>query len=540
MNKQEIIEIIDNPLRLRESYFINNHEDIYHSIIEYTKELNIPFKQKIWHYINQEPNYVLCKKCKCEVSFNRNWKMGYKEYCSAKCVQSSELTKEKRKKTSLEKWGVDNPSKSEVVKSKIENTNIERWGFKSSFQNKEVREKWLNTIKEKWEVDHIFQLESIKEKSKITSLNKFGTEHFVQSDEYKQRLVDMNFSDMLRNIYYDKHINKYQNFDLDFISINNRVVEVFSKKCGHTFSIHYDSLKRRIENDYEYCTICNPVNSGQSQEEKNIINWIRDLNIEVSERDRSFGVELDIFIPDMNLAIEFNGLYWHSELYKDRLYHLNKTEICKNNRVELIHIWEDDWMYKRDIIKSILLNRFQLINSKVWARKTEIKLVDNLLKDSFLESNHIQGKCVSTINIGLYYRDELVSLMTFGKRSINSKVDFELLRFCNKINLSVIGSASKLFTYFIKNYNYDSISSFADISQFTGNLYSKLGFEYSHRSNPNYWWVIDGVRHHRFNYNKKRLVKEGWDPTKTEVEIMYDRGYIRIFGCGQDKYIFKK
>jgi len=540
VNKQEIIEIIDNPLRLRESYFINNHEDIYHSIIEYTKELNIPFKQKIWHYINQEPNYVLCKKCKCEVSFNRNWKMGYKEYCSAKCVQSSELTKEKRKKTSLEKWGVDNPSKSEVVKSKIENTNIERWGFKSSFQNKEVREKWLNTIKEKWEVDHIFQLESIKEKSKITSLNKFGTEHFVQSDEYKQRLVDMNFSDMLRNIYYDKHINKYQNFDLDFISINNRVVEVFSKKCGHTFSIHYDSLKRRIENDYEYCTICNPVNSGQSQEEKNIINWIRDLNIEVSERDRSFGVELDIFIPDMNLAIEFNGLYWHSELYKDRLYHLNKTEICKNNRVELIHIWEDDWMYKRDIIKSILLNRFQLINSKVWARKTEIKLVDNLLKDSFLESNHIQGKCVSTINIGLYYRDELVSLMTFGKRSINSKVDFELLRFCNKINLSVIGSASKLFTYFIKNYNYDSISSFADISQFTGNLYSKLGFEYSHRSNPNYWWVIDGVRHHRFNYNKKRLVKEGWDPTKTEVEIMYDRGYIRIFGCGQDKYIFKK
>jgi len=540
VNKQEIIEIIDNPLRLRESYFINNHEDIYHSIIEYTKELNIPFKQKIWHYINQEPNYVLCKKCKCEVSFNRNWKMGYKEYCSAKCVQSSELTKEKRKKTSLEKWGVDNPSKSEVVKSKIENTNIERWGFKSSFQNKEVREKWLNTIKEKWEVDHIFQLESIKEKSKITSLNKFGTEHFVQSDEYKQRLVDMNFSDMLRNIYYDKHINKYQNFDLEFISINNRVVEVFSKKCGHTFSIHYDSLKRRIENDYEYCTICNPVNSGQSQEEKNIINWIRDLNIEVSERDRSFGVELDIFIPDMNLAIEFNGLYWHSELYKDRLYHLNKTEICKNNRVELIHIWEDDWMYKRDIIKSILLNRFQLINSKVWARKTEIKLVDNLLKDSFLESNHIQGKCVSTINIGLYYRDELVSLMTFGKRSINSKVDFELLRFCNKINLSVIGSASKLFTYFIKNYNYDSISSFADISQFTGNLYSKLGFEYSHRSNPNYWWVIDGVRHHRFNYNKKRLVKEGWDPTKTEVEIMYDRGYIRIFGCGQDKYIFKK
>ena len=101
MIKSEIIEILDNPLKLRESYFINNYIDIYNSILEFTTNLDIPFKKRIWHYINDISDYVVCKKCKSRVSLNRNWKLGYKEYCSAKCSQSSQLTKEKRKKTNL-------------------------------------------------------------------------------------------------------------------------------------------------------------------------------------------------------------------------------------------------------------------------------------------------------------------------------------------------------------------------------------------------------------------------------------------------------
>lgn len=130
--------------------------------------------------------------------------------------------------------------------------------------------------------------------------------------------------------------------------------------------------------------------------------------------------------------------------------------------------------------------------------------------------------------------------MTFGKRSINSKTEFELLRFCNLIGFNVTGSASKLLKYFITNCEFQLITSYADISQFSGDLYNKLGFECVHRSSPNYWWVINGVRHHRFNWNKKRLVKEGFDSNLTEVEIMYSRGFFRIFGCGQDKYVLKK
>jgi len=191
-------------------------------------------------------------------------------------------------------------------------------------------------------------------------------------------------------------------------------------------------------------------------------------------------------------------------------------------------------------MKSMILNSIGLIENKIYARNCKLIKIESNRKDIFLDNNHIQGKCTSSINLGLEYNGEIVSLMTFGRRSINNKNEFELIRFCNKINTIVIGSASKLFKYFISNYDYEQIISFADTSHFNGNLYKNLGFDYIHKTKPNYWWVVDGLRHHRFTYNKKRLVKEGADQNKTGIEIMYDSGYYRIFGCGQDKYIYYK
>jgi flagellar hook protein FlgE len=470
-------------------------------------------------------------------TFNKNWKSGYRKWCSPKCAQSDKSTKEKRKLTVIEKYGVDNISKLEETKIKQEKTNLEKWGHKSTFQNREVQERWKKSVKDKWGVEHVFQLKVVKDKSRKTSLEKWGVSHFVQSDKYKEKLEDIGFSNKIRERYIKKHFEKYSEIGLEFISIENRILTL-NGQCGHSFSIHYDSLKRRIENGYEYCTTCNPINSGQSQEEKIIIDWLRELEIEIIERDKSLGIELDIFIPSLNIAIEYNGLYWHSELYKDNKYHLNKTEICNKNGIRLIHIWEDDWLYKKEIIKSILLNSFKLNKNKIFARKCKLVLVDTKVKNNFLDKNHIQGKCQSSINIGLEYNGELVSLMTFGGRNINTKKEFEIIRFCNKINTNVVGSASKLFKYFLENYKYEDIVSYADVSHFTGELYKNLGFNYSHRSEPNYWWVVDGNRHHRFKYNKKRLVKEGANTKMTEVEIMYKKGYFRIFGCGQDKYIY--
>jgi len=119
--------------------------------------------------------------------------------------------------------------------------------------------------------------------------------------------------------------------------------------------------------------------------------------------------------------------------------------------------------------------------------------------------------------LGLYYNNELVSLMIFGYRHTNSKKEFELIRFCNKLNTNVIGAVSKLFNFFLKNYKIDEryILSYADISLFNGNMYNKLNFKYIHLTKPNYFWV----KHHRFKYNKQKLIKDGYSKDKTEIEI---------------------
>jgi len=188
--------------------------------------------------------------------------------------------------------------------------------------------------------------------------------------------------------------------------------------------------------------------------------------------------------------------------------------------------------------KSIIKNKLNLIKNKIYARKCVVKEVKSNIARLFLDNNHIQGFIGSKYKIGLYYNNELVSLMTFGYRHTNSKKEFELIRFCNKINLNVIGSASKLFKHFLNNYKIDEtyILSYADISLFNGNMYNKLNFKYIHLTKPNYFWVVNNIRHHRFKYNKQKLIKEGFDSNKTEVEIMYELNYYRIYGCGQVRY----
>jgi hypothetical protein len=220
--------------------------------------------------------------------------------------------------------------------------------------------------------------------------------------------------------------------------------------------------------------------------------------------------------------------------------------MCEEKDIQLIHIWEDDWVFKNDIICSMILNKLNKSN-KVYGRKTEVKEIsDNKLIRKFLNENHIQGFVGSKIKLGLFFNDELVSLMTFGglRRSMGydpTDGDFELMRFCNKLNHSVIGGASKLFKHFIENYRYNTILSYSDNSYSNGNLYINLGFELENKETKlNYYWVIDNKREHRYNYRKSNLVERGYDKNKSEREIMYeDVGSYRIWGSGNKKWIKK-
>ena len=192
----------------------------------------------------------------------------------------------------------------------------------------------------------------------------------------------------------------------------------------------------------------------------------------------------------------------------------------------------------------MILNKLGKTPNKIYGRKTIIKeIIDNKIVRTFLEINHLQGFIGSKIKLGLYYENKLVSMMIFGKRRVamgkklTNEGEYELLRYCNKLNTNIVGGASKLFKYFIGNFSPKEITTYADRSHSNGNLYETLGFKFISKTQPNYYYIIDGIRHHRFNFRKDKLIKEGFDSNKTEHQIMIDRNIYRIFDSGNLKYI---
>ena len=324
--------------------------------------------------------------------------------------------------------------------------------------------------------------------------------------------------------------NDEYNFSKTVYNGSDKKVTIKCNSCGKEFTIEANSFLQGHGCPYHYCNM--------SKKEREISDYINSLGFETILNDKKLlnGKEIDIFVPSINLAIEFNGIYWHNELNKNKNYHLEKTIICKNKGIRLIHIFEDEWDDKKDILKSMLKNLCDLTEIKIYGRKCIIKEVSYKDSATFLNNNHLQGKCNSKIRLGLYYNDELVSLMTFGNTRHfigNSSHQYELLRFCNKLNTNVIGGASKLLKHFIKTYKPKNIVSYADRRWSVGNLYNTLGFKLYNISKPSYYYIINNKRKNRFNFRKGILVKKYNCPKNmSEHEFCLSKKWYRIYDCG--------
>jgi len=552
-----------------DKYVSSNFTEDYNLILKYCIDNNIdlPFKQKVYHTINNIPNIVVCEneKCKNPVKF-KNSTIGYIKYCCKKCVGSDPNIKKKKVETNLSKFGVQHASLNKEVKDKIKKIYDDRTDqYKNEILNKRIK-----TVNDKYGVSNISQLEETQKKRiesfkenidkwkinyKKTSLERYGVSHPWEKDDIHNKTIVSSLEKRIE-LYTKKILEKLPpNYNLieviNRMDVNNRLTsKVRCHKCENIFEINNSLLyDRTIRNITEICTLCNPISKGTSGLEIQLLSFIsNNYSGEIINNIRSLisPYEIDIYLPDLKLAFEFNGLYWHSEINKDKNYHYKKTKMCSDIDIQLIHIWEDDWVHKGDIIKSMILNKLNKSFNRIYARKCEVKEVtDNRLVREFLNNNHIQGFVGSNIKLGLYYEDELVSLMTFGKlrQSMGyspNEVDFELIRFCNKLNTNVIGGASKLFKYFINQYKFRSIISYSDNSYSNGGLYETLGFNLKEGiMKLNYYWVIDDKRNHRYNFRKSNLLKMGYDPNKSEKEIMYeDVGGYRIWGSGNKKWEF--
>ena len=233
---------------------------------------------------------------------------------------------------------------------------------------------------------------------------------------------------------------------------------------------------------------------------------------------------------------------------KDKNYHLNKLKQCKEVEIKLITIFEDEWLYKKDIVTSRLKSYLNISADEViYARNCKIKEIDTKTKDLFLEENHLQGKDNSSVKLGAFHNGSLISVMTFSKPSIAKGGTFEegkyeLNRFCSKINTQVTGIASKLLKYFKDKFESVKIYSYSDRRWSIGNLYEILGFDFSHHSDPSYWYIVNNQRIHRFNFRKNVLKDklDNFDPNLTEWENMKLNGFDRIWDCGNTKWLYSK
>jgi hypothetical protein len=253
-------------------------------------------------------------------------------------------------------------------------------------------------------------------------------------------------------------------------------------------------------------------------------------------------MEIDCLVVSHNFGIEYCGEYWHSELHKSKNYHKFKTFWAKEQGIKLFTIFEYEWNNKKDILKSMINNALQKNIEKIYARKCQIREIPSKEIKHFYNINHLQGERNATHNIVLIYDNEIVAGMSFSKPRSNKKYEWEIYRFCNKLNINVVGGATKLFKYFINKYSPKSIISYADFRYSYGDLYKKLGMFELNLTEPNYYYFNKSklLLESRIKYQKHKLEKKLkiFDKNLSESENMKNNGYIRIYDSGNLVYIY--
>jgi hypothetical protein len=482
---------------------------------------------KIEHLSKGSDKKILAK---CDFCFNEK-EISFKDYnhniknknlfsCSSKCGVN------KTKITNLEKYGVENTSQYEVFKNKREKKIIELYGVKNVFEHEKIKEKIKKTNLEKYGFENPFQNKIIKEKIKSSNLEKYGVNNYSKSEESKINTVIGQHPNYIK--YIDNSISLFK------CDLNK----------NHEFEINSGNFLDRLKQNIPLCTICYPISDNKSIKEKIILEYIQSIysgEIISGYRD---GIEIDIFLPELKLGIEFNGLYWHSNKFKESNYHLNKLNWFKERQIDIKFIYEDNFNNNLTIIKSQISNWLGKTETKIYARKCDVKEITNDQEEykDFLNQNHIQGYVSSKLVYGLYYQDNLVSLMCFDKKEGRLNMpenEWNLNRFCNLLNTNVIGGASKLLSYFIKENNPKRVISYADKDWSSGNLYNVLGFSLVNESKPDYKYIIDDIRKSKQNFTKAKLAKLGYDISLTESQIMNNLGINKIYDCGKMKFELK-
>ena len=492
-----------------------------------------------------------------------------KKYGVRNCMQSEEI-RERARATWKRNYGVDNPNKCEEVMQKRKKTLQETYGVDNPMKNPEFAKKQrdskasgfrartgigsLSEIpREELERLYIRENRSAKELAdmfgrdvfsilglmsengihkdrslsevhrKETSVLKYGTPFPVSlNGKNKEVLAEALKSRMGESYPVDMVLDKdaFASF-LESMDKPHTITEI-AELMGVSYTVAIDVVKKFELRDHPKILYL----SSSSSQEREIGSWIESLGFSVQRnvRDAIPKYEIDIYISEKKLGIEFNGNYWHGEQCRERKYHQEKSLLGRENGIFIYHIFEYEWENEemQEKIKRHLLSILGIGDRVLYARDCEVREVPIAQKSDFLNRNHLQGDDRSSVRYGLYYEGELVSIMTFGRPRFNQKYQWEIHRYCVKSGIRIVGGASRLFKHFL-DATEGSVVSYSDFAKMSGNLYKTLGFSRVGLSKPSYVWC-----------RGKETLSRFQTQMKDEAKTMHERGYFRVYDCGNE------
>lgn len=508
---------------------------------------------------------------------------------------NSKHGREKAKHSNQKKYGVDHYSKTSEYKAKFTKTMNERYSVDHALQNDEIKQKWYETNQERYGADTPLENEEVRAKARATqeanggiglsregavehfkevSRSKYGTDFPTQSEEVKSKIFQTNLNRYgatcwlatearLKITMMDpSKMKEFEKFRVDV----REYIENLSYKPSYSDLSDLTGITPDAIGNYVVTHKCQDlIDYHKSSIEQQIHDFIKsiDCSIEIKRNDRTVikPMEIDLYLPDFKLGIECNPTYTHnssksthwSNCIVPNDYHAKKSMAAEKAGIFLLHVFGYEWTFRRDVVKSIIRNLLGANTHKYMARKLSIKSVPDSDAIEFLNANHIQGYTASSIRIGLYSSDSLISVMSFskprptlGKTDDSDSASYELTRFCTLRDTTCIGGASKLFKHFVNSYRPSKVVSFSSIASTRGSVYQLLGFKPDGHVSPGYVWVDlhSDIYHSRVACQKRFLPKLLNEPdldidNQTEDEIMESHGFVKVYNSGLVRWVYR-
>lgn len=507
LTKEFATQLLSSSLR----QIANTNPQLVQDAIDSTKFLPIdaPLRQRLWHIANSKLDLNVCLECDKLVTWCKSRNL-YNKYCSNKCSTASSALRVLKKQTMLARYGVDNIFKD---RPKIEAACRAKFGTSHPKQSEIVQARYRARNIEKYGVEHPWILPEIRNKCVETRDYQFIT------DVQKQQLTDKLW------------------MEAQLITASRTLSDVAEELGVAQSTVGLYAVSLNIDHVV------------RSKAQQRLFDWLCTISDDVIQNDRTTipPYELDIVLPYAKVAVELNGVYWHGDSKgKDKTYHLAKRKLAFAAGYHLIQITDVEWDTQPAIVKSRLQAAIGL-NTTIFARSCIVRALSTSEERLFFNANHIQGYVHSQRCFGLEHNGIVVAAISFCASRFNRAIQHELLRYASVLDHNVVGGASKLFTYFLRNYNPTSVISYCDLRWGTGRMYQMLNFTHTHDSAPNYQYFKQSGSDQKVLFSRQTFQKHKlkdklpiFDAALTEWENMQANGYDRIWDCGNSVWLWQK